>query len=387
MLVAPASRLFSTSSFTAVPRFSTTCPEQMRCTDRRSMGRMAPAGCGLGTGGQQTTSSGESGQKAQPSEPGGEAGTRESRNRAGGRGTARARSAAPVRGAKRPGQGVRARGAGPVPGRCTHSPGLSRLHRGPDGAGRAALSSGSRPARSAPGAAGARPPHTDGAPGPAAQPRPPPCGDAPRDSTPANGRRAGGLSCSLLGATHVTHTPLRQWARRWAGRQRRSGRAAGREPPCPRCTRCGRCTARRCWRSTCPAVCTPCPTCTAPPAPPRRRRYERGVGGRTSLGCGPRCSLWRGQACGRWAGVPSGESPSSGRDREEPPVPESSRYRVPPPQPPGGALAPPRRKRRDRGLNKINVFKNFSVMFLKASAVLILTFLGSRVCPCAGFCV
>lgn len=57
MLVAPASRLFSTSSFTAVPRFSTTCPEQMRLTETRSIGRMAPAGCGLGTEGQQTTAS------------------------------------------------------------------------------------------------------------------------------------------------------------------------------------------------------------------------------------------------------------------------------------------------------------------------------------------
>lgn len=47
MLVAPASRLFSTNSFTAVPRFSTTCPEQIRCTDLRSMGLMALAGCRL----------------------------------------------------------------------------------------------------------------------------------------------------------------------------------------------------------------------------------------------------------------------------------------------------------------------------------------------------
>lgn len=48
MLVAPASRLFSTNSLTAVPRFSTTCPEQIRWTDLRSMGLMALAGCGLG---------------------------------------------------------------------------------------------------------------------------------------------------------------------------------------------------------------------------------------------------------------------------------------------------------------------------------------------------
>lgn len=47
MLVAPASRLFSTSSFTAVPRLSTTCPEQIRCTDSRSMRLMVLAGSEL----------------------------------------------------------------------------------------------------------------------------------------------------------------------------------------------------------------------------------------------------------------------------------------------------------------------------------------------------
>jgi hypothetical protein len=38
MLVAPASTLFSTSSLTAPARSITTWPEQMRCTDARSMG-------------------------------------------------------------------------------------------------------------------------------------------------------------------------------------------------------------------------------------------------------------------------------------------------------------------------------------------------------------
>lgn len=74
--------------------------------------------------------------QASPSEP---QELRGSRNRDGGRGTARARSTAPVRGAKRPGRGVRRPGPGPVPDRCTHSPGRSRLHRGPGGAGHAAL--------------------------------------------------------------------------------------------------------------------------------------------------------------------------------------------------------------------------------------------------------
>lgn len=47
--------------------------------------------------------------------------------------------------------------------------------------------------------------------------------------------------------------------------------------------------------------------------------------------------------------------------REEPPLPESSGGRISPPQPAGGPLAPPRSKR--LGLNKIRVFRNFSVVF------------------------
>lgn len=46
--VAPASRAFSTSSFTAVARFSTTWPEQMRCTDPLSMALIAFAGPAAG---------------------------------------------------------------------------------------------------------------------------------------------------------------------------------------------------------------------------------------------------------------------------------------------------------------------------------------------------
>lgn len=44
MLVAPASTLFSTSSLTAVAKVSTTCPEQIWCTECLSMALMAPAG-------------------------------------------------------------------------------------------------------------------------------------------------------------------------------------------------------------------------------------------------------------------------------------------------------------------------------------------------------
>lgn len=39
--------LFSTSSFTAVQRFSTTCPEHIWCTDLRSSGTITLAGCTL----------------------------------------------------------------------------------------------------------------------------------------------------------------------------------------------------------------------------------------------------------------------------------------------------------------------------------------------------
>lgn len=66
------------------------------------------------------------------------------------------------------------------------------------------------------------------APGPAAQPRPPSCGDALSDSTLANGRRAGWRTRSSLGTPRVGKAPLRQWARGWAGRRRRSGRRTGR---------------------------------------------------------------------------------------------------------------------------------------------------------------
>lgn len=157
MLVAPASRLFSTSSFTAVPRFSTTCPEQMRWTEPRSMGRMAPAGCGLGREGQQITAVRASSKPhtGLPKRAGRGGGNR------GQTGIALAAAVRPVRGAlhqwgEQSGlsagyeggdQGQRRVGA------RTHSPGRSRLHRGPGGAGHAAVSSGSRPARSAPGAA------------------------------------------------------------------------------------------------------------------------------------------------------------------------------------------------------------------------------------------
>lgn len=47
MLVAPASMLFSTSSLTAVARVSTTCPEQIWCTECLSMALMALAGSEL----------------------------------------------------------------------------------------------------------------------------------------------------------------------------------------------------------------------------------------------------------------------------------------------------------------------------------------------------
>ena len=67
MLVAPASRLFSTNSFTAVPRLSTTCPEQMRWTALRSMGPMALAGCRLEREeGQGKTRPPEAGGKGSP---------------------------------------------------------------------------------------------------------------------------------------------------------------------------------------------------------------------------------------------------------------------------------------------------------------------------------
>lgn len=45
--VAPASMLFSTSSFTAVARLSTTCPEQIWCTECLSMALMPLAGSEL----------------------------------------------------------------------------------------------------------------------------------------------------------------------------------------------------------------------------------------------------------------------------------------------------------------------------------------------------
>lgn len=47
MLVAPASMLFSTSSLTAVAKVSTTCPEQIWCTECLSMALMARAGSEL----------------------------------------------------------------------------------------------------------------------------------------------------------------------------------------------------------------------------------------------------------------------------------------------------------------------------------------------------
>lgn len=47
MLVAPASMLFSTSSLTAVAKVSTTCPEQIWCTECLSIALMAPAGSEL----------------------------------------------------------------------------------------------------------------------------------------------------------------------------------------------------------------------------------------------------------------------------------------------------------------------------------------------------
>ena len=45
IFVARASKAFSTSSFTAVPRSKMTCPEQIRCTELLSMGLMEVIRC------------------------------------------------------------------------------------------------------------------------------------------------------------------------------------------------------------------------------------------------------------------------------------------------------------------------------------------------------
>lgn len=128
MLVAPASRLFSTSSLTAVPRLRTTCPEQMRCTDLLSMALMALAGSGL----QRERRDGGRGAAS-----GGNGGTRAGRG-----GPSKPR---PLRGPARGGAGGGPRhlrehggqrGPGPVPVPVpVPSPGLRRrLHRAPSAA-------------------------------------------------------------------------------------------------------------------------------------------------------------------------------------------------------------------------------------------------------------
>lgn len=230
MLVAPASRLFSTSSFTAVPRFSTTCPEQMRWTEPRSMGRMAPAGCGLGREGQQITavrasSKPHTGLPKRAGRGGGNRGQTGIALAAAVR--PRARSATPVRGAKRPERGLRRRGPGPAPGRCTHT--LTRAQPPPSGPRRGGTCRGllRLPPRSvSAGSSGTRPSHTALALRPVGT-------RSAAQRWPMAGGRAGGRIRSPLGATRVSNAPLRQWTGERAGRRRRSGRVVGREPPCP----------------------------------------------------------------------------------------------------------------------------------------------------------
>lgn len=92
---------------------------------------------------------------------------RANRNRAGGRSTARARSATPVRGAKRPERGLRRRGPGPAPGRCTHT--LTRAQPPPSGPRRGGTRRGllRLPPRSvSAGSSGTHPSHTALAPRP-----------------------------------------------------------------------------------------------------------------------------------------------------------------------------------------------------------------------------